>query len=93
MIKNLIALAAVASVAGLAVPAYADSESRLFGTDSSPEAQRFVENSILSRLKAQGVNATSVEEWGNYVLAFVTLEDGRQSTQLFTHTLLEPVSL
>ncbi len=91
MIKNsVIALVTAASLAGVAVPAFADSE--IFG-DGSPGTYEFVANSIVNRLQAQGVNATSVEEWGGLVRAYVELEDGRQTMQFFTPGLLEPVSL
>src|SRR5690606_5486515 len=82
MIKNtVIALVTAASLAGVAVPAFADSD--IFG-NRSPESQAFIADSIVNRLQAQGVNAASVEEWSGLVRAYVELEDGRQAMQLFT---------
>jgi hypothetical protein len=48
---------------------------------------------ILSRLHDQGVNATSVEEWGGLVRAFVTQDDGRQVMQFYTPGTLQQVAL
>lgn len=91
MIKNsLIALVAVASLASVTVPAYAEGD--VFG-DGSGEMSDFVADSIVSRLQAQGINATDVEEWGGLIRAFVVLEDGSQAMQLYTPDLLEPVAL
>lgn len=53
----------------------------------------FVADSIVSRLQAQGVNATGVEEWGGLIRAFVILDDGSQAMQLYTPGLLEQVTL
>ena len=90
MIKNtVIALVTAASLAGVAVPAFADSD--IFG-NGSPESQAFIADSIVSRLQAQGINATSVEEWSGLVRAYVELEDGRQAMQLFTPDRLELVT-
>jgi hypothetical protein len=91
MLKNtVIALVAAATVAGAAVPAFADTEGLFHG---SQEFQQFTADSIVARLQAQGVNATAVEEWSGLVRAYVTLEDGRQVMQLFTPGSLEPVAL
>jgi hypothetical protein len=89
MIKTtVIALVAAVSLAGFAAPAFADTA---FG-DGSPEMREFAANSILSRLQQQGVNASSVEEWGDLVRAYVTLDDGSQVMQFFTAGSLQPVS-
>ena len=91
MLKNtVIALVAAASVAGVTVPAFADSDGLFHGTQ---EFQQFTADSIVAELRQQGVNATSVEEWIGLVRAYVTLEDGTQVMQLFTPGSLEPVSL
>lgn len=92
MIKNtVIALVAAVSLAGIAAPAFADTNAA-FG-DVSPEFRSFVADSIVSQLNQKGVNATSVEEWGNLVRAYVTLEDGTQVMQFFTPGSLKPVVL
>ena len=44
-------------------------------------------------IQAYCVNASSVEEWGSFVRAFVTLEDGTQVMQLFTPDYLQPAAL
>jgi hypothetical protein len=60
--------------------------------DGSSEMRDFTADSILVRLQQQGVNATGVEEWGDLVRAYVTLDDGRQVMQFFTAGSLQPVS-
>lgn len=91
MIKNtLIALVAVASLAGAAAPAYADSA---FGDNVSTEMRDFTAASIVSELQQKGINATSVEDWSGLIRAFVTLEDGTQAMQLYTPGSLELVTL
>lgn len=92
MVKNtIIALVAAASFAGAAVPAFADYS--VFGDNSSTEMREFTANSIVAQLKEKGVNATSVEDWSGLIRAFVTLEDGTQTMQLFTPGSLEQVTL
>ncbi|KKB76157.1 hypothetical protein VW29_20625 [Devosia limi DSM 17137] len=92
MIKNtLIALIAVAGVAGITVPAFAApvlpyDNSDLAGSD-------WPADSVLARLQAQGVAATGVEQWGGLVRAYVTLEDGSQVMQFFAPDSLNRVSL
>jgi hypothetical protein len=92
MIKNtVIALLAVASISAVALPAYADTNS-IFGSGDN-EAQDWVADTIVTRLQQQGVNATSVEEWGGLVRAYVTLEDGSEVMQFFTPGTLQPTAL
>ena len=92
MIKNtVIALIAAASFAGAAAPAFADVT--IFGDNPSSEMRDFTADSIVTELKAKGINATSVEDWSGLVRAYVTLEDGSQVMQLFTPGSLEQVSL
>lgn len=91
MIKNsILALVAATTLVGATLPAFADSE--IFG-DGSEGTYEFTADSLVNRLQAQGVNATSVEEWGGFVRAYVVLEDGTETMQLFTPGLLEPVAL
>jgi len=92
MIKNtLIALIAVAGVAGITVPAFAAPEVAF--DDSQLAGSDWPADSVLARLQAQGVAATDVEEWGSLVRAYVTLEDGRQVMQFFTPDSLNRVNL
>jgi len=89
MIKNtLIALATGTVLLGAAAPAMAGA----FG-EGSTEARETIADNLLVRLQQQGVNATSVEEWGDLVRAFVVEADGTVGMQLFTPVLLEPVSI
>jgi hypothetical protein len=101
MIKStIIALVAVAALGGAAAPAFAEAvvaqndlgNSGPFGSGPS-EDRDWVADSVLSRLQQQGVQATSVEEWGGLVRAFVTLPNGNQAMQLFTPDTLTPVAL
>ncbi len=92
MIKNtLVALIAVAGVAGITVPAFAAPEVTF--DDSQLAGSEWPAESVLARLQAQGVAATDVEEWGGLVRAYVTLEDGRQVMQFFAPDSLNRVNL
>lgn len=96
MIKSsLIALVAVAAMGSVAVPAFADTGSSGTGAfgEGSAQAREFAADTILIRLQQSGVPATSVEEWGGLVRAFVTQPDGSQAMQFFAPDSLEPVSL
>ncbi|WP_240231353.1 hypothetical protein [Devosia lacusdianchii] len=94
MIKNtVIALLAVASVSAVALPAYAGTGVvPVFGTGDNDD-QDWVADGIVSRLQAQGVNASSVENWGGLIRAYVTLEDGSEVMQFYTPGSLHQVSL
>jgi hypothetical protein len=83
--KTIIALVTAASLAGIAAPAFA---AQSLVTDSS-----FDNATIIARLHDQGVKASSVEEWGDLVRAYVTLEDGTTTMQFFSNDTLTPVSL
>lgn len=88
MIKNtVIALATAAAFAGIAVPAMA-SGSLLEASNNGFDADY-----VLAQLIDQGVNATAVEEWGDYVVAHVTDADGKLTLAFFTPTTLQPVHL
>lgn len=88
MIKNtVIALTTAALLAGAAAPAMASS-SLLENSDNDFDAAY-----VLSQLEAKGIKAAQVEEWGDYVAALVTGEDGKQAFVYFTPTTLEQVNL
>ncbi|KKC37846.1 hypothetical protein WH87_09180 [Devosia epidermidihirudinis] len=88
MIKTtVIALLTAASLAGVAAPAYASA----FG-DVSPEFRSFVADSIVADLNQKGVHATSVEEWGDLIRAYVTNDNGTQTMEFFTPGSLQPVT-
>jgi hypothetical protein len=99
MIKNtVIALLAAASLVGVAAPAFAENDSGIGledfnGEEMDQSAYETSAQTILSRLHDQGVNATSVEEWGGLVRAFVTQDDGRQVMQFYTPGTLQQVAL
>jgi hypothetical protein len=99
MIKNtVIALLTAATLVGAAAPAWAEPNTAtgyddFNGEELDQSGYDTAAQNIISRLQAQGVNATSVENWGGLVRAFVTLEDGRQVMQLFAPGTLEQVAL
>ena len=92
MIKSsIIALVAVATLGSIAAPAFAEAG---VTTDSNHADGNYLDtDAVLARLHEQGVNATSVEHWGNLVRAFVIQPDGSQVSQLFTPDSLKPVTL
>lgn len=88
MIKNtVIVLATAAAVAGISLPAMAS------GSLIATSENSFDPDYVIAQLKDQGVNATAVEEWGDYVVAYVTGADGKQTLAYFTPTTLQPVNL
>lgn len=96
--KTVIALFAVATLAGAAAPAFAEANTAIGlddfnGEESDQSSYETAAQNILSRLRDQGVNASSVESWGGKVRAFVTLEDGRQVMQFFAPDTLQQVAL
>lgn len=100
MVKNtVIALVAAASLAGIAVPAFAapvpapatDIDTAFGG--GSTEMRDFIAESVLAQLQQKGVNATAVEDWSGLIRAYVTLEDGSQTMQFFKPGSLEQVEL
>lgn len=106
---TVVALIAATSMIAVAAPAFAAENSLGGGRDTSTDgssetggnngqnedvgSRAFARDSILTRLQAQGVNATSVEAWGGLVRADVIDADGRQTTQLFTPDTLTQVNL
>jgi hypothetical protein len=99
MIKNtVIALLTAATLVGAAAPAFAENDSGIGLDDFDSEeldesAYETANQNTLSRLRDQGVNATSVEDWGGLVRAFVTQDDGRQVMQFYTPGTLQQVAL
>lgn len=88
MIKtSLIALATVAAVSLAALPASADSS--VFGSGD----QDLAKFGVITELRSEGINVSSVEEWNGYVRAYVTLDDGRQVMRFFEPGSLEPASV
>lgn len=88
MIKNTaIALATAAALVGAAAPAMASTS--LLETPNNGFDAAYV----LAQLQDQGVAASSVEEWGDYVVAYVTGADGKQTMAFFTPVTLQQVNL
>ncbi|WDR07045.1 hypothetical protein PSQ90_06300 [Devosia rhodophyticola] len=90
MKKTIIALVTVASLAGVVAPAFASTSP--FG-DGNDSAREFAAETILTRLQDKGVAATSVEEWGDLVRAWVKTNDGKTEMKYFTPDSLTPVTL
>ncbi|WIY52889.1 hypothetical protein O9Z70_15770 [Devosia sp. YIM 151766] len=93
MIKNsVVALVTAAALAGIAVPAMAEAAPLSPPAPVESETSSFNADYVLYQLQSQGVNASSVEQWGSYVRAFVT-EDGRQVMRLFDADTLNPANI
>lgn len=106
---TVIALIAATSMIAVAAPAFAAENSLGGGRDTSTDgssetgsnnsqnedvgSRAFARQSILARLQAQGVNATSVESWGGLVRAYVVQENGAQTMQFFTPDTLTQVNM
>jgi hypothetical protein len=89
MIKTtVLTLLAAATLATASAPAFAVSD-RPFG--DGDEWRDFKANSILTQLRQNGVDATSVEEWSGLVRAYVQTEDGRQVMEFYNPHSLQPV--
>ncbi|KKB07914.1 hypothetical protein [Devosia chinhatensis] len=90
MIKNsVVALVTAAALAGVAMPAMAASDP--ITAESSSDS--FNRDYVQYQLQSKGVNATSVEQWGNYVRAFVVGDDGRVTMQYFDEDTLAPIAM
>jgi len=88
--KSLIALALLASAAA---PALASTDA-VFGNPSPTDDQlAFEKAAIVQQLHQQGVNASDVEDWGNYVRADVTLANGTTQVRFFQPGSLQPVDV
>lgn len=93
MIKNkLIALAAAAAVVGLAAPAFAVSDVNSNDDSTSDGWSQFTQFSVLASLQQRGVDATSVEQWGPYVRAYVQNPDGSVQQKFFDPDTFAPVN-
>lgn len=94
MIKNTIfALLASAALIGVAVPANAASS--LTGSFASQDNGGYSEWDAevdLTKLRQNGVNAVSVEDWNGYLRAFVADEAGHQTMQYFNKDTLAPIN-
>lgn len=88
MIRNtVIALVTAAVLAGAAAPAMA-SNSLVSTSDNDFDADY-----VLAQVQDKGINATAVEEWGDYIVATVTDETGKQTRIFLTPVSLDVVNL
>lgn len=100
MKKSVAALLASAALMALALPALAAPPPPPAPPAPEPApapvvseaGDSFNEGYVIYQLAAQGVTATGVEEWGDYLRAFVVGEDGRQTMQLLHRDTLKPVN-
>jgi sugar/nucleoside kinase (ribokinase family) len=88
MTKNtIVALVTAAALAGVAAPAFAASSL------GSNVGQSYDFDQALSQLQGRGVNAVSVELWGDDVVrAFIANADGSESMAFFTRDTLSPIA-
>ncbi|AVF03526.1 hypothetical protein C4375_07160 [Devosia sp. I507] len=88
MIKNsVIALVTAAALAGIAAPAMAGTSL----TDTSDND--FDAAYVLTQVQDKGINASTVEEWGDYIVASVTDANGKQTLVYLTPVTLDVVNL
>jgi hypothetical protein len=88
--KSLIALAIVAAAAA---PAFADTETVFGNAHPTTDQVDFAKSAITHQLQQRGIDATDVEEWGNYVRADVKLANGSTQVQFFEPITLQPVDI
>lgn len=89
MIKtSLIALLAVVAVAS---PAFAMSAPVVI--EEHENSPYYAETDVLARLQQRGVDATSVENWGTLIRAYVRQDDGTETQLFFTRDSLTPVNI
>ncbi|MEQ9637258.1 MAG: PepSY domain-containing protein [Devosia marina] len=88
MIKNsVIALVTAAALAGIAAPAMA-------GTSLTETSDNdFDAAYVLTQVQDKGINASVVEEWGDYIVASVTDANGKQTLVYLTPVTLDVVNL
>ena len=86
--KKTIAIAlTAAALLGTAAPALAGP----FGGGDA-ESRDFAAAGILDTLQKRGIDATGVEEWGDYVRAYVRLPDGSIKMAFFDPIGLQQVT-
>ena len=81
-IATLVALAGLTALPGIAM-ADTSSDTKINGRS---------EFAIESTLREQGVAVTGVEEWGDYVRAWVATGDGGSTMEFFDIDTLQPVT-
>lgn len=93
MIKTtLAALVAIAAVSA-AAPAFAEPDMHVVVKEAPSSTPYYDDNSVLDRLSQQGIKATSVENWGLLIRAYVRQADGTEVQKFFRRDNLAPVEL
>jgi hypothetical protein len=87
-VKSAVALATVAVLASVSLPAFASDS--IFGSGPIEDRQD-VQLGIVQQLNQKGIYATSVEEWGGNIRAYVTLPNGRHVQQFYAPGSLQLV--
>ena len=88
MNKKIALALTTAAMIGIAAPTLAAP----FG-DGDQETRDFRAWSIETTLQHNGINATGVEEWGDYIRAYVSQPDGSQTMEFFDPVTLQQVQL
>ena len=99
MTKTSITIAALAGLllAGSAAPSFAESlaacqpDRSWDMADSNNNSLDSDAGIVASRLRAEGIKATSVEDWNGCYRAFVTTSDGGQKMEFFDPQTLQRV--
>jgi hypothetical protein len=86
MKKTIALVLSTVALLGMAAPVLAGP----FGNGDSDDRD-FAATRILNTLQQRGVPATAVEEWGDYVRAFVKHDNGSQTMMFFDPITLERV--
>lgn len=86
--KSLIALAVLAAAAA---PAFANTDSVFGNPNPTSDQLSLAKTEIVQQLHQRGIDATDVEDWGNYVRADVKQADGTTQVRLFVPGSLQPV--
>ena len=87
MKKTIAIVLTTAALLGTAVPVLAGP----FGSGDA-ESRDFVASGILHTLQERGIDATGVEEWGDYVRAYVRQPDGSIKMAFFDPIGLKQVT-
>ncbi|HEY8595532.1 MAG TPA: hypothetical protein VIL84_09830 [Devosiaceae bacterium] len=98
--NSVIALGAAAIISLATLPAFAQpivvpvNDAGIFGDGGPTDSSVLLSKAgYIARLHAQGVDATSVEQWGPYLRAFVKDANGHSAMKLFDPNTLQPVTL
>lgn len=87
MIKTT--LAALIAVAAVSTPAFAS----MIIIEEPSNAPYYSETDVLDRLQQRGIDATSIENWGQLIRAYVRQADGTEAQLFFKRDSLVQVML